>query len=352
MKIKKLESEIQELKTVAKAASAGLKKIEKELVDLKLVSKWVSVGRVLFYNNADRWTTAQKKHYLRQECYRRLGYYPDLRNPKTFNEKLHWLKFNYYDPVQTYVADKATFKDWITEKIGSEYVIPTIAVYDDIDDINEAVLETLPDRFVIKTTNGYGAQAVKIIKDKSNFDLDKFKYEFSPLLQEWKKLYYYDLERDYLEINPRIIIEEYREDSNGELNDYKFFCFHGEPKLIEAIRDRAHGDFRASFYDTDWVRQDLRSGNHENAEFAKPQLFDKMLEISRKLSREFPHVRVDLYACDDRIYVGELTFYHGGAFSQFNPRSWDYQLGEYLDLNKLNPDLVNILPEFQPKSEK
>lgn len=337
------------IKFSIKSLKLKVKKLEKDIQTLKLTQKWVTTGRVLFYNNAERWTTEEKMWYLSQECYRRLGYYPDLKNPKTFNEKMNWMKFNYFDPHQAICVDKYEFKKYITDKLGAEYVIPVIAVYDSVDDIN---LDELPDKFVIKTTNGYGGLAIKVVKDKKKFNLDKFKYEFSPLLMEWKNLYYYSLERDYLAVKPRIIVEEYKEEVDGQLYDYKFFCFHGVPKIIEAINERHDGDFHASFYDTNWHKLDIHSGNHKWSNITKPVQFDEMLDIAKKLSADFPMVRVDFYVADNRLYVGELTFYHGGAFSRFVPREWDYKLGEYLDLDKLPKQYVNVLPEFMPKENR
>lgn len=337
------------IKFSIKSLKLKVKKLEKDIQNLQMTSKWVTTGRLLFYNNADRWTTEEKKWYISQEFYRRLGYYPNFKNPRSFNEKMNWMKFNYYDPKQAYVADKVTFKDWITEKIGAEYVIPTIAVYDDINDIN---LDSLPEKFVIKTTNGYGGLHVKIVKDKNSFNLDAFKFQFSPMLQEWKNLYYYDLEKDFINIKPRIIIEEYKEEVEGQLYDYKFFCFHGEPKLAYVAIDHFPGvKSKISLFDLDWNKLPVTYDGHPEIQgtFKKPKNYEKMLEISKILSKEFPLVRVDFYEVGDQIYVGELTFFSGGGFSQFNPREWDYKLGEWLDLDKLPKEHVNILPEFQPK---
>ena len=340
------------IKISVKSLKLKIEKLEKDIQDLALASKWVTRGRLLFYNNADRWTTEEKKWYLQQECYIRLGYYPNLRNPKSFNEKMNWMKFNYFDPHQAICVDKYEFKKYITDKLGAEYVIPVIAVYDSVDDIN---LDELPDKFVIKTTNGYGGLAIKVVKDKKKFNLDKFKYDFSPLLMEWKNLYYYSLERDYLEIKPRIIIEEYKEEVEGQLYDYKFFCFHGEPKFVYVAIDHFPGvKSKISLFDLDWNKLPVQYDGHPQipGNFKKPKNYDKMLELSRVLAKDFPLVRVDFYEVGDRIYVGELTFTSGGAFSRFVPREWDYKLGEYLDLDKLPKQYVNVLPEFMPKENR
>jgi len=186
---------------------------------------------IFLYSNLDKLTKEQKIWYLSQILYNNAGYFPNLKNPKTFNEKINWMKLNYYDPNQKNAIDKYEFKNYIKEKLGDGYTIPLIA--GPFDDVNDIDFKSLPEKFVIKTTTNGSGVGVFIVKDKKRLNINKMKAELNNLLQDWKKAYYSTLAAGYKNIKPRIIIEEYMEqlDSNG-LYDYKFHCFHGEPKFV------------------------------------------------------------------------------------------------------------------------
>ena len=289
--------------------------------------------------NRDKLTYKEKKWFLETNMYERLGYFPDLKNPKSFNEKLNWMKLNYENPLAKKCIDKAEFKDYVKERLGEGYTIPLIGVYNTVNNID---FDKLPDKFVVKSTLNGGAVGVEIVKDKRKLDIDKLKYKFNILNQEWNKSYYTILTNGSKDLKPRIIIEEYMEQLNGQLYDYKFHCFHGEPKYALAVQDRdLKGGYKFEFVDMDWNRLDFHRGNKKNLiHSTKPKCFDEMVRISKILSKDFPFVRVDFYEVDGKVYVGELTFNPCGGFGKYEPREWDYKIGELLDLDKLEKEFL------------
>ena len=288
----------------------------------------------LFFLGEEKYSINERIWLLSQEFYEVVGYYPDFKHPQTFNEKLNWLKLYYYNPTENTCIDKHTMKQWVKDKIGDEHVIPLIGVYYDVNDID---FKNLPEKFVVKTPFDGGALGVWIVKDKKKLNTDKLKYEINNSMQKWHSLYYRFLSRGYKEIEPKIIVEKYLEQPDEQLYDYKIFCFHGEAKFIEAIKDRKNGKFKASFYDTYWRRLDLHSGKKKDSLLKEPKNFEKMLEIAKVLSSEFPFVRVDLYNVKGKIYVGEMSFTPASGFMKFSSVEFDYLAGEWLDLTKINP---------------
>jgi len=274
---------------------------------------------------------------LSKEFYRHVGYYPNLKAPKSFNEKLNWIKYNCKNIVKNKIIDKYEFKDYIKEKLGDGYTIPLIKVFNDIDDIN---FDGLPNKFVIKLTRGGKDKFVRIIKDKTKVNLDKIKYDFKYELALRRRWYQKNLGKNDININEktpeRVIIEEYAEQKDGQLYDYKIHCFLGEPKLIICVKDRNNGKYKIRYYDIDWNPLNIHRDDQKIlADFEKPNNYEKMLEISRILSKDFPFVRVDFYEVGDKVYVGEMTFIPLGGFCRFEPVEWDYKLGEWLDLDKI-----------------
>lgn len=305
----------------------------------------VPISNMFLFDNISRLTDEQKIWYLSQKFYDALGYFPNFKNPRSFNEKLNWMKINYYNPVEKICVDKYEFKKYIKEKLGDGFTIPLIGIYDDVNDIDFA---SLPDKFVMKVTTGGGNEGLLIVKDKKKLDIDEAKAEFNNYLQEWNKSYYTIMSTGYKEIKPRILIEEYKEQINGELIDYKFHCFHGEVKNVMAVNGRKGLSYKYRFYTPDWQPLDLyRNKRKELTDFDKPKNYDKMLEISKILSKDFPFVRVDFYEVGERVYVGELTFTPRGGFGKLTPVKWDYEMGEWLDLSKLTPEYLHIYPAFQ-----
>ncbi len=251
-----------------------------------------------------------------------------LKNPKTYNEKLQWLKLYYKNPEYSKLVDKVEAKKHVAALIGDGYIIPTYGVWNSVDEID---WERLPNQFVIKVTSDSGG--IVVCKDKNSLDTEKAKEK---LKKGWGVNYYkYNKEYPYKNVKPRIIAEQYMEDESGELCDYKIFCFNGTPKALFVASDRQKKDeeTKFDFYDTEWNHLPFTNGHpNSNVPKMRPENFNKMLEIAEKLSAGMPHVRVDLYNVKGKIYFGELTFFHWSGTVPFNPESWDYTFGEWLVL--------------------
>jgi len=255
----------------------------------------------------------------------------DLDNPVTYNEKLQWLKLNDHNPLYTKIVDKYTVKPYVASICGEEYVIPTIGVWNAVDDID---LESLPNQFVLKTNHSGGNTGVVICKDKKTFDIDAAKQKLSKSMNT--DVYKISREWPYKNVKRCIIAEQYMEDvKTAELRDYKFFCFNGEPKALFVASERQKNEEPCfDFFDAEYNHLDLKC-SHPLAQTPpeKPESFEEMKELARKLSKGFPHVRVDLYEINGKPYFGELTLYHWEGLMPFYPESWNIKFGEWLDLS-------------------
>lgn len=268
--------------------------------------------------------------YLKLSFFVAMGYRLNLKNPVTYNEKLQWLKLNDRNPLYTTLVDKLSVKKWVESKIGPEFIIPTLKIYHDVDEIN---LEDLPSQFVLKTTHYGDSLGVVVCKDKSNFNLVSAKDRLAKSMT----LDYYKAGREwpYKNVQRLIIAEEYKEDQFGELRDYKFFCFNGKVKAMFIATDRSTGNVCFDYYDEffnhlDFVQSHPMSGKA----IEKPENFEEMIRIASVLSKGLTHVRVDLYNVNGKIYFGEMTFYHYGGMVPFHPKEWDYKFGSWLIIPK------------------
>lgn len=275
------------------------------------------------------------KTYLKLMFRLKVGYPLNLEHPRTYNEKLQWLKLNDIHPEYAQLVDKVEAKKIVEKLIGEKYIIPTLGIWNTVDEIDWG---SLPASFVIKCTNDSGG--IVVCKDKSKLNINKAK---TKLKRNWGKNYYTkNKEYPYRHLSPRIIAEEYLEDESGfELKDYKFFCFNGEPQCLFVATGRQKGDTRFDFYDLEWNHLPIING-HPNADFAieKPKNFSEMVNVARQLSKGIPHVRIDLYNIKGEIYFGEMTFFHWSGTTPFEPIEWDYKLGDYIHLpNKTNAAL-------------
>lgn len=252
----------------------------------------------------------------------------DLKKPQTFNEKLQWLKLYDRNPEYIKMVDKYEAKKYVANIIGEEYIIPTLGVYDKFEDINFA---TLPNQFVIKCTHDSGG--LIICKDKTKLNIKEARKKINKSLK--RNYFYTGREWPYKNVKPRIIAEQYMVDESGtELKDYKFFCFNGEPKLLFVAKDRPYAT-KFNYYDMDFKKLPFKQHyKNFNDYIEKPKGFEKMIELSRKLSKDIPHVRVDFYDINGKVYFGELTFYHFSGFEKFEPEEWDRILGDMLKLPK------------------
>ena len=251
----------------------------------------------------------------------------NLDNPKTYNDKLQWLKLHDRRPEYTTMVDKYVAKDYIASKIGAEYIIPTLGVWDKFDDID---FDLLPDKFVLKCTHDSGG--LIICRDKSKFDVKEARNKIQRSLK--RNYYWMGREWPYKNVKPRIIAEEFMQDSRSEnLPVYKIFCFDGIPYLIQNIQNDKQPSETIDYFDTNWSLLDLRQGfpNSERP-LKKPELLGEMLDIAKKLSFGHSFLRVDLYNVNGKIYFSEFTFYSDSGFSKFEPDEWDLKLGEKIKL--------------------
>ena len=268
--------------------------------------------------------------YLKKMFKIKLGYDLDLIEPKTYNEKLQWLKLYDRNPNYSMLVDKYEVKKYVSSVIGSEYIIPTIGVWKRFEDICFA---ELPDQFVLKCT--HDSHGMVICTDKKALDIRDTKKNLEKAMH--RNYFWYGREWPYKNVEPRIIAEKYMEDTKThELRDYKFFCFGGIVKamFVASDRQKANEETKFDFYDTSFKHLDLING-HPNARIApdKPENFDKMICLAEKLSEGIPHVRVDFYEVDGRVFFGEMTFFHWSGFTPFKPFEWDVQFGEWINLS-------------------
>lgn len=260
----------------------------------------------------------------------KLGRKVNIKNPQRFTEKLQWYKCNYRTETMTQCSDKYMVREYVKSK-GLENILNKLyQVYESVDEIK---LDTLPDKFVVKTTNGSGTNL--FCTDKSKFDLKNNKKQLS----EWltRDIYSAGREWSYKNIKARIIVEELLEDDFNNftgINDYKFFCFNGEPKYVVLDVDR-YREHKRNIYDVDWNYIDVSTDYESFGDVVqKPNGFEEMLETAKKLSEDFPFVRVDLYWVNDRVYFGEMTFYPWSGYVQFKPDEFDFILGKKFKLPK------------------
>lgn len=254
----------------------------------------------------------------------------DLDNPQSYNEKLQWLKLYDRNPQYTRMVDKYEAKKYVASIVGEEYIIPTLGVWDKFDDIN---FDKLPQQFVLKTTHDSGG--VVICRDKSKFDKVAARKKMEKSLHH--DYYRTSKEWPYKNVKRRIIAEKYMEDESGELKDYKFFCFDGEPRLILVCKNRfSKSGLTEDFFSCNWTHLNIRRPLHPNSEtnIIPPVQLDKMISLSKQLSADISFIRTDFYEIGDKIYFGELTFFPASGFEKFVPEEWDKTLGEWLNLPK------------------
>lgn len=274
------------------------------------------------------------KPYLQMMYWLNMGKKLDLKNPKTFNEKLQWLKLYNHNPAYTVMVDKVKAKEYVAKLIGEEHIIPTLGVWDDPDDID---FDELPNQFVLKCNHNSGT-GMCICRDKSKLDIEKVKAELRKGLKEnyfmrWREWPYKNVPR-------KILAEKFMVDESGtELKDYKIFCFNGEPRYCQVISDR-NTDEKIDFYDMHWKRLvglvglvGLNDKVH-NSEYAIPcpESFEDMKLMASLLAKSIPFSRIDFYEINHQAYFGEITFFPATGFGNFNPREWNVKMGDMITL--------------------
>ena len=313
-------------------AKESKKKSDNQAVIYPLVKEYLYNKRINNYLLEKELGEGARRWVIEQMYYNVIGRFPDLDHPQSLNEKLQWMRFNYHDPLMTRCVDKYTFKQYIAETVGEEYVVPLYGEWTNVNDID---FENLPEKFAIKSTWGWGDLQNILVKNKAALDIPKTKALMSNWLQPWNNYYYQSCEWDSKDIPPRIIAEKLLEPTCGEIIDYKFYCYNGVCRHFLVCKDRKTKTKYIN-YNLDYQCIKLSPNSYvDETPFVKPQNFDTMLELTRKLAAPFPMVRVDFYDVDGKLYVGELTFSPGGGFNTYY-EEWDNKLGGYLQLPAAN----------------
>lgn len=268
------------------------------------------------------------KLYLQMMYRLKMGRSLNLKNPRRFTEKLQWTKLYYRLPILTTLVDKELVKPYVAKLIGEEHIIKNIGVWDSFDDIDFTIL---PDKFVLKTTNGGGGTNVVICRNKTQLDKPKTKRTIEK--SQKQDIYKHLREWPYKNVSHRILCEEYKEDDSGELRDYKFFCFNGVPKVMLLASNR-YTTHNFNYYDMDFNKLPITSvaGSQSSEELKRPDTFEEMKAIASKLSDGFPHVRVDLYSCEGKVYFGEMTFFDSSGYDNMSSDEWDLKFGSWMVL--------------------
>ena len=265
------------------------------------------------------------KLYLKMRYKKIFGKELDLRNPKTFNEKLNWLKIYGYKNSYSQLVDKYEVKNIVSSRIGYEYVVPCYGVWDNFDDVDFA---KLPVSFVLKST--HDSSGAFVCKNKNEINKELLKVEFDKKLRyNW---YWINRERPYKDLKPRIIAEELLDDKSGkEIKDYKFLCFNGQPKVMYVTNKGSK--IEENYYDMDFNVLDISHGYSRTIpEYIKPKNFNLMRNLAAVLSKDIPFVRVDFFDVNGKVYFGEYTFYDWGGIKPLNDY-WEYKLGSWIELH-------------------
>ena len=250
----------------------------------------------------------------------------NLKNPKTFYDKMQYLKINNRFKEYSQYVDKYKVREFVSKEIGEEYLVPLLGVYSNFDEID---FDVLPEKFVLMTNHSCGRNF--ICRNKEKINKKKIKKNFTKWLKE--DFYYRFREIQYKDIKPLIICEEYLQDESGSLLDYKFICSNGDPKYIQIDIDRYNGH-KQKYYDIEWKELNWSYGfDKYTGEIEKPKNLNEMIEIVKKLSSRFQFVRVDLYLVNNKIYFGELTFSPGVGLLIFKPEEINEIIGDYIDIN-------------------
>ena len=288
-----------------------------------VVHVWMWISETFHCINSETYLKVMYRLYTKKKLH--------LDNPKTFTEKLQMLKlYVNITPKCTLMADKYGVREYIKNRIGEEYLITSLGVWDKFDDID---FDKLPEKFVLKTTHDSGG--VVLCLDKKNFNKISAKRKLENHLQY--NYYWRGREMPYRDIKPRIVAEEYMVDESGkELKDYKFFCFDGKPEILFLASDRFNNEGKLpkfTYYDMELNLLSVKSYGHER-NFTPPIIpnWEEMKRLAAELSAGWPHLRVDFYNVNGKIYFGELTFHHDGGVVPFEPEEWDMKLGNMISL--------------------
>ena len=292
-----------------------IKKLEEEIKNLKY--------KLYRYCPDEKRAEAMKDWY-----FDKTGEILDLKNPKTFNQKMQWLKLYDSTPIKTRLADKYLVREWVKEKIGEEYLIPLLGVWDKAEDIN---FDKLPKQFVLKCNHGSGYNI--IVKDKSKINVNKIRKQLNEWLNE-DFAFKYGFELHYSDIPRKIIAEEYISEIENSLYDYRFFCFSGKCKNIWLDVKSGTPYHERLIFDENWNELNVKVKWPKIKDLVqKPEKFDEMKKLAETLSKGFSLVRVDFYLVKNKICFGEMTFTSMSGLGKFEPKSFDEELGNYIKIN-------------------
>lgn len=306
-----------------------MKNIQRKINNLLLYFKDEKF-RFLYDVDKNKYDDMSDEELIEKMYLYKTGKVLNLENPQYYTEKLQWLKLYDRKPIYTQMVDKIGAKLIIEEKVGKEYVVPTIGEWDSFDEIN---FEELPTKFILKCSHDSGSYC--ICRDKNTFDIKSARKKINSSLH--RNYYLTRREWPYKNVPHMILAEKLLEDSSTkELIDYKFFCFNGEPKIMYISADAAK-DTTTDFFDMDFKHLPIRMKD-PNAKILpqKPLQFDEMKRIAAVLAEGIPHLRVDFYIVNNHLYVGEMTFYHMGGFTPIYPVEWDKKMGDWIVLPKDN----------------
>ena len=301
---------------------------------------YMNIHRFIMYNiyKSNKVDYNIKRRFMENLVSKFLGYSVNIENPKSFNEKINWLKLNYRNPLMKVCADKYTFKDYIKSQLGDGYTIPLLGAWDNANNID---FDKLPNQFVLKSNAGSVSREIIIIKNKNEINIDQLRITMNNWLQPWNASGH-GSNWFFLDIKQQIIAEEYVEEIENSL-EYSFYCSFGKILFILLDENKTYYiDNRTSFYDINWNKLSVKRPNlDEIKNFKIPINSNDMKIIAEKLSKDFPLVRVDFYNTKDKLLVGELTFTPAGGWGKFDPIEWDYKFGEMVDLTKIPKEHLN-----------
>lgn len=300
---------------------------------LEMLRKAFSDKKIFFsyLSNLGALNFLSDKAYLELMYKIYMGKSLDLVNPKTFNEKLQWLKIYNRNPLYTQMVDKNAVKEYVSARVGKKYVIPTLGIWDCFDDID---FDSLPNKFVLKCTHDSGG--VVICKDKEQFDRVKAKKKIEKSLK--RNFYWHGREWPYKNVHPKIIAEKFISDKGNidtKLTDYKFFCFNGKVNNVMVCLDRDSGATKFYFFSPDWKLMRInKRGKAAPLDFTlpKPECLDEMVFVAEKLAKGLPFVRIDLYQSNKMVYFGEITFFPDSGFDSNILQETDLEWGRMIKL--------------------
>ncbi|MCL1987606.1 MAG: glycosyltransferase [Firmicutes bacterium] len=277
------------------------------------------------YNYVKNLNPSEYRRVLEEYFETRKGYALDLNNPQTYDEKIQWLKLYGNTPLKTKLADKYAVREWVANKIGEQYLIPLLGVYENFDEIN---FTTLPNKFALKCTHGAGYNL--IVEDKYEIDYKTARQLFDEWLNTNFAFHNGGLQLHYKDIPPKIIAEEFIK-TEEDLADYKFVCFNGKIEFIWVYTQRPNMFFDC--FDTNWNHKNLeREYKNAPVQPKRPNNLEEMLRIATVLCQGFIHVRVDLYETNSKIYFGEMTFTPTSGIHKFDDPNFNYELGQFINL--------------------